>query len=561
MTSARKVDTQEAEAARLRDLLAASEARHALILESATDYAIITTDLVGRITGWNIGAHNVLGWQEAEALGQPARLFFTPEDRAAEVPEKEMERVRTQGRASDDRWHLRRDGSRFWASGLMMPLRHERGQLQGYFKMLRDRTEQRRAEEALRAAAAEKDLLVAEVHHRVRNSLQLVQNLLTLQARAAEDAATATQLGESAGRVQTIAAIHEQLYRSGAALDADGARDGVGRGRSPGRVAMMVAVRRCGVVGPAGPARARAFRRAAGALLLLLIAAAVACASLPDAAAAAEQSKSASPMAARIKALIPDLEAQITRGMKAFDVPGLAIGIVTGDRLVYAKGFGVRSKSGGEPVDTRAVFQIGSVTKGFLATTMAIAVDQGKFKWDDRVINLYPDFRLKDPWVTREFRMFDLMAQRSGLPPYVNDIWATFGFDAPALIRSLRNVEPVSSFRTTFAYINITELLAGRIVAERDGLPDWNDVVQKSDPQSAGHDGNDLQCGGDRGRSRPRPRLSIYAGRLDRGAIYTVVPLRHWGYGRHQLQRRRHGSLAPIAAREGQLRGPAGRVA
>ncbi len=215
----RKVETLEAEAAGLRDLLAASEARHALILESATDYAIITTDLAGRITGWNVGAHNVLGWQDAEALGQLAHLFFTPEDCAAGVPENEMEKARTQGRASDERWHLRRDGSRFWASGLMMPLRHEGGQLQGYLKMLRDRTEQRQAEEALRVAAAEKDLLMAEVHHRVRNSLQLVHNLLTLQARAAEDAATAAQLRESAVRVRTIAAIHEQLYRSGAALD------------------------------------------------------------------------------------------------------------------------------------------------------------------------------------------------------------------------------------------------------------------------------------------------------------------------------------------------------
>lgn len=215
----RKVDALEAEAARLRDLLAASEARRALILESATDYAIITTDLAGRITGWNVGAHNLLGWQDAEALGQPAHLFYTPEDRAAGVPEKEMEIARTQGRASDERWQLRRDGSRFWASGLMMPLRHEGGQLQGYLKILRDRTERRRAEEALRAAATEKDLLMAEVHHRVRNSLQLVQNLLLLQARAAEDAATATQLGESAGRVRTIAAIHEQLYRGGAALE------------------------------------------------------------------------------------------------------------------------------------------------------------------------------------------------------------------------------------------------------------------------------------------------------------------------------------------------------
>lgn len=179
----RKVNALEAEAARLRDLLAASEARHALILESATDYAIITTDLAGRITGWNVGARNVLGWQDADALGQPAHLFFTPEDRAAGVPEKEMERASTQGRASDERWHLRRDGSRFWASGLMMPLKHEGGRPQGYLKIVRDRTDQRRTEEALRATTAEKDLLIAEVHHRVRNNLQLVQNLLTLQAR------------------------------------------------------------------------------------------------------------------------------------------------------------------------------------------------------------------------------------------------------------------------------------------------------------------------------------------------------------------------------------------
>ncbi|MEO8714481.1 MAG: serine hydrolase [Acetobacteraceae bacterium] len=184
-------------------------------------------------------------------------------------------------------------------------------------------------------------------------------------------------------------------------------------------------------------------------------------------------------MTARIDALIPDLEAYIASGMKAFDAPGLAIGIVTGDRLVYAKGFGVRGKSGGGPVDTRTVFQIGSTTKAFLATTMAIGVDHGNFKWDDRVVDLHPDFQLEDPWVTREFRMFDLMAQRSGLPGYANDVLMALGYDEPALIRSLRNVEPVSSFRTTFAYTNVTHLLAGRIVAERAGLADWNTVVRR----------------------------------------------------------------------------------
>ncbi len=110
---------------------------------------------------------------------------------------------------------------------------------------------------------------------------------------------------------------------------------------------------------------------------------------------------------------------------------------------------------------------------------MALMVDRGKFKWDDRVVDLDPDFRLKDPWVTREFRVFDLLAQRSGLPPYANDALGILGLDRTALIRSLRYVEPVSSFRSTFAYTNITHILASRIVAKVDGATDWNAVVQR----------------------------------------------------------------------------------
>src|SRR5215510_822145 len=194
---------------------------------------------------------------------------------------------------------------------------------------------------------------------------------------------------------------------------------------------------------------------------------------------AQSQSNSATPMEARISALIPALEASIQSGMKAFDVPGLAVGIVTGDRLVYAKGFGVRSKSGGAPVDTRTVFQIGSLAKAFLTTTMAIMVDRGKLRWDDRVVDLHPGFQLADPWVSREFRAFDLPAQRSGLASYVNDVLGMLGYGEPAMIRSLRHVKPVASFRTTFAYTNITHLLAGRIVSDLAGAPDWNAVAQR----------------------------------------------------------------------------------
>lgn len=183
--------------------------------------------------------------------------------------------------------------------------------------------------------------------------------------------------------------------------------------------------------------------------------------------------------AALVAPLVPKVEAEVARGMKLFDIPGVAVGIVSADGLVYAKGFGTRAKDGKAPVDTRTVFQIGSTTKSFLATTMAIGVDRGEFRWDDRVQDLAPEFELADPWVTREMRMSDIIAQRSGLPPYVNDGLIALGYDAPALIRSLRFARPISSFRADFTYTNITHLLAGRITARLARQEDWNALVRK----------------------------------------------------------------------------------
>jgi CubicO group peptidase (beta-lactamase class C family) len=223
----------------------------------------------------------------------------------------------------------------------------------------------------------------------------------------------------------------------------------------------------------------KVYRRVLVVFLSSLIVVGALTLNLPYTAKGAEPSKTEATIEGRVQELIPEIEAYITSGMKGFDIPGLAIGIVANDRLIYAKGFGVRSKSNRLPVDTRTVFQIGSTTKAFLTATMAIMVDRGKLRWDDRVVDLYPEFRLKDPWVTREFRLFDLPAQRSGLPPAVNDILVMLNFKEPEIIRSLGHVEPVSSFRTTFAYTNVTHLLASRIVAKAAGAPDWNAVLQK----------------------------------------------------------------------------------
>ena len=148
--------TQEelvAENARLRAALARSEARHRAIFESAVDFAIVVTDRDGVITDWNSGAEHVMGWTAAEMRGQGAERFFTPEDRAHGRIEHEMLRAMKAGRASDERWHLRKDGQRFWASGEMMPLLDDARVHLGFVKILRDRTAERGAGEKQRADA------------------------------------------------------------------------------------------------------------------------------------------------------------------------------------------------------------------------------------------------------------------------------------------------------------------------------------------------------------------------------------------------------------------------
>ncbi len=132
--------------------LEARERRHLAILESSVDFAIITMDRDGLVTEWNRGAEHILGWPTEAMIGQSAERFFTPEDRATDRMGLEMARALRDGRAADNRWHLRADGGRFWAAGEMMPLRDTDGVHLGYLKMLRDLTGEHAAAEALRHA-------------------------------------------------------------------------------------------------------------------------------------------------------------------------------------------------------------------------------------------------------------------------------------------------------------------------------------------------------------------------------------------------------------------------
>lgn len=181
---------------------------------------------------------------------------------------------------------------------------------------------------------------------------------------------------------------------------------------------------------------------------------------------------------ADVDAITEQLEAYVDDAMNAWDTPGLAIGIVAEDQLVYAQGFGVRQLGHEDPIDPETVFQIGSSTKAFLGLTQAMLVDDETLTWADRVIDHYPEFRLQDPWVTREFRFDDLLTQRSGLPAYTATNMTFYNYPAIDVIRSLAHVSPETSFRAEFAYQNAFHLIAGEIVAKYNDAPDWNHVLQ-----------------------------------------------------------------------------------
>lgn len=119
------------------------------IVENVKDYAIFMTDADGRVVSWNPGVERLLGYSESEIVGQPIAVIFTPEDIAAKVPVKEMETAARTGSSEDKRWHQRRDGSRFWANGLVMPLKNADDTLRGFAKVMRDDTAQKLVEDRL----------------------------------------------------------------------------------------------------------------------------------------------------------------------------------------------------------------------------------------------------------------------------------------------------------------------------------------------------------------------------------------------------------------------------
>ena len=140
-----------------------SEALHRVVVESARDYAIITTDVAGNIASWSPGAEAVFGWPASEIVGQPIAVTFTPEDREADQPRRELEVAEREGVAPDVRWHLRKDGQRVFIEGTTRAMRSDEGMLLGFLKIGQDVTQRRQTEQALRESEARYRALVENV--------------------------------------------------------------------------------------------------------------------------------------------------------------------------------------------------------------------------------------------------------------------------------------------------------------------------------------------------------------------------------------------------------------
>jgi CubicO group peptidase (beta-lactamase class C family) len=179
-----------------------------------------------------------------------------------------------------------------------------------------------------------------------------------------------------------------------------------------------------------------------------------------------------------LKTILKDFEHYAEESMRDWETPGMAVTIVRGDEVVYTGAFGVKTRGGNDAVTTETIFQIGSTSKAFTAALVAMLVDEGKVTWEDAVIEHVPDFEMYDPWVTREFMVEDLMAQRSGMPPHAADTLVMFGFDRDQIRHALRYVKPASSFRSEFAYQNNLFLVAAELVEKHTGKS-WEENIEE----------------------------------------------------------------------------------
>jgi CubicO group peptidase (beta-lactamase class C family) len=168
----------------------------------------------------------------------------------------------------------------------------------------------------------------------------------------------------------------------------------------------------------------------------------------------------------------------VNQALRDFKVPGLAVVVVQGDKVVLLKGYGMRDTAKQLPVTPQTLFAIGSVTKSFTVTTLGMLVDEGKLDWDKPVRNYLPGFRMYDPVATEQMTTRDLVTHRSGLPRH-DFVWYTSDFTREDIIMNrLPYLESSKPFRSTFQYNNLMVMTAGYLAGKLNGTT-WEEAVQR----------------------------------------------------------------------------------
>jgi PAS domain S-box-containing protein len=200
-----RLQTEIADRKAAHEALRKSEAWQRLLLDHVEDFAIFSLSKEGLVTDWNAGAKLIFGYSREEIIGQSGRVIFTAEDRVSGVPEEEMHTAASRGSAIDERWHQRKNGDRFFASGTMRPLRDESGRHLGFVKVARDITERKQHEE-------HQKMLLNELTHRVKNTLATVQAIAMQTMRNAPTMQAFQEAFES--RLDALAKAHNLLMQN-----------------------------------------------------------------------------------------------------------------------------------------------------------------------------------------------------------------------------------------------------------------------------------------------------------------------------------------------------------
>lgn len=179
----------------------------------------------------------------------------------------------------------------------------------------------------------------------------------------------------------------------------------------------------------------------------------------------------------KVKNTLKNIDAKVEAWLEDFNVPGAAIAVIADNQVVLAKGFGLRNLESIQPVTTKTLFQVGSLTKSFTGFLMGQLVDEGLFDWNDRVADHIPYFKLKDPYRTYETTIRDYLTHSSGYPCH-DGIWYNTVIPRPEMIKRLRYLDPQIGLREGFIYQNIGYMVAAH-VAEIETQKSWEDLVKQ----------------------------------------------------------------------------------